>query len=82
MVVREIGERNMNEHNEVQRLVAESYRTRIDAEDLRKEVKALFGEVFEKERMEDSEKMIAFYQGQETAYYKVLRLIDEKEVAK
>lgn len=71
----------MNEYNEVQRIVAESYRTKIDAEELRREVKALLNGVMEKQKRvpEEDTKNVYFCKGLSVAYTMVMKLIDEKE---
>ncbi len=69
----------MNEYNEVQRLVAESYRTKIDAEELRREVKALLNEAIKQKHMSLSTTEEEYWHGMYVAYNKVLRIIDEKE---
>ncbi len=68
----------MTEHEAIQEVVAESYRTRIDAEELRKDVKVMLNGLLScVDGLTGDPKV--YTEGGITAYKYVLRLIDEKE---
>ncbi len=70
----------MTEYNEVQRIVAESYRTKIDAEELRREVKAILNGIIKEAANPKSEDYPHEYaSGMIAAYKHFIWMIDEKE---